>query len=125
MSSPLFHASFAFGTVGTFPLFLGGGAAIAMPAVLFAAAMDLDVSFLGARHLHRMELLIALSIASFFLPFLLPFMLACGGHLLLDLMDREGAFMFGQRLALPAPRLLRGIELASLPWSIALLLLCP
>jgi hypothetical protein len=125
MSSPLFHASFAFGTVGLLALTLGGGTTVAMPAVLFAAAMDLDLSFFGARHLHRVELLLALSVTSIFIPFLIPFMLACGSHLLLDLMDREGAFMLGQRLTLPAPRLLRGIELASLPWSIVLLLLCP
>ena len=96
-----------------------------MPAVLLCVALDLDLSILGARQLHRVELLVLLCVASILLPLLLPILVACAGHLLLDTMDNEGVILWGVHTGLPAPRLLRGIEVASLPWSIVLLLLFP
>jgi len=96
-----------------------------MPAVLLCVAMDFDMSILGARHLHRIEALVLFCVASILLPLLLPFLVVCAGHLLLDALDNEGVVIWGVRTGLPAPRLLRGIEAASLPWSIALLLLFP
>jgi len=93
--------------------------------VLLCVALDLDLSILGRRHLHRVEAAILLCFACLVLPLLLPFLVALIGHLLLDALDNESVLILGTRAGLPAPRLLRGIELASLPWSIALLLLFP